>query len=110
MTLRTGLVVGDSTGRSNGEEGAWVRVEVEDTGVRIAPEHSEKIPAPFFTTKPWGTGLGLAITHKIIQDHAGLITVRSTPGLGTTFTVILPVSGSKTGRDDYGPTVNRTTL
>jgi signal transduction histidine kinase len=68
-----------------------VRVEVEDTGAGIAPANTEKVFNPFFTTKKRGTGLGLAVTNKIIEDHAGRITVRSTPGVGTTFTVILPV-------------------
>jgi two-component system nitrogen regulation sensor histidine kinase NtrY len=45
----------------------------------------------FYTTKQGGSGLGLAITRKIIEDHRGSLSVQSTPGEGTTFTVQLPV-------------------
>ena len=50
---------------------------------------------PFFTTKEDQnrTGLGLAVAHSIVEQHAGEISVRSTPGEGTEFTVALPVSG-----------------
>jgi signal transduction histidine kinase len=49
---------------------------------------------PFFTTKaePQRTGLGLAVAHSIIEQHGGAITVRSRPGEGTEFTVVLPAA------------------
>jgi signal transduction histidine kinase len=47
---------------------------------------------PFFTTKPQGTGLGLAITRRIILEHRGTISVKSQPGQGTSFEIILPTS------------------
>ena len=58
------------------------------------PETQGRIFEPFFTTKTRGagTGLGLAISHRTIRDHRGTIEVRSTPGVGTTFTVTLPLS------------------
>jgi PAS domain S-box-containing protein len=68
-----------------------VRVEIEDTGVGIPPDEVDKVFDPFFTTKAGGTGLGLAVTHKIIEDHGGTISVRSVPGRGTTFKVLLPL-------------------
>jgi signal transduction histidine kinase len=76
-----------------------VRVEIEDTGSGIAPLEAEKVFDPFFTTKAKGTGLGLALTHKIIEDHGGSIGFRSAPGVGTTFTVLLPTAVERPGGD-----------
>ncbi|HVH44604.1 MAG TPA: ATP-binding protein [Labilithrix sp.] len=68
------------------------RIEIEDTGTGIAPEHLERIFDPFFTTKQLGagTGLGLSICKGIIDKLGGSIEVESRPGVGTTFTVELP--------------------
>ncbi len=63
-----------------------------DTGCGIPREHLEKIFEPFFTTKPKGTGLGLAITKQIIKQHLGTISVESIAGVGTKFTVRLPIA------------------
>jgi len=62
---------------------------VEDTGKGISPEIIHNIFNPFFTTKTRGTGLGLAISKKIAREHGGDLTVESTPGKGSTFTLIL---------------------
>jgi signal transduction histidine kinase len=69
-------------------------VEVSDTGAGIAPEHLERIFDPFFTTKEIGsgTGLGLSISRDIVTGHQGTLSVRSTPGIGTTMTVAFPHS------------------
>lgn len=74
-------------------DGEGVAVAVEDTGSGIPPEVMPKIFDPFFTTKEIGkgTGLGLSISYKIIQQHGGKISVASTPGAGTKFTVWLPL-------------------
>ena len=74
-----------------GEDG-WVRVEVEDNGQGIEPEHLHRIFDPFFTTKPAGsgTGLGLSICYGIITGLGGDISVESKPGVGSTFRVLLP--------------------
>ncbi len=76
-------------------DGSRVRIEIQDTGHGIAPQHLERIWDPFFTTKPVGkgTGLGLSITHRIVTRHAGTIRVESLPGRGATFIVELPVEG-----------------
>jgi PAS domain S-box-containing protein len=66
-----------------------VKVEIEDTGVGIEPSETERIFNPFYTTRDSGTGLGLALAHKVVQDHGGLISVKSTPRVGTTFTIVL---------------------
>ena len=71
-----------------------VRVEVQDNGCGIAPEHMGRIFEPFFTTKPpgVGTGLGLFICHGIITGFGGELSVESQPGKGTTFRVLLPAA------------------
>ena len=61
----------------------------------IKPGGAGDVFNPFFTTKSGGTGLGLAITHKIVEDHGGTVTFRSTPGQGTVFTVALPVRAGR---------------
>jgi PAS domain S-box-containing protein len=68
-----------------------VRIEIEDTGAGIPLPERERIFNPFYTTKEGGTGLGLAIAHKIIEEHGGTIDVASTPGVGTTFRIVLPI-------------------
>ncbi|HXJ84328.1 MAG TPA: ATP-binding protein [Candidatus Methylomirabilis sp.] len=74
-----------------------VKVEIEDTGSGISLPAADRIFNPFFTTKEAGTGLGLALAHKIIEDHGGSITFRSTPGVGTTFRLLLPVVAQPPG-------------
>jgi signal transduction histidine kinase len=71
-----------------------VEVEVEDNGKGIPPEILPKIFDPFFTTKEVGkgTGLGLSVAYKIIEQHGGRIRVGSTVGVGTRFSVVLPLS------------------
>jgi len=66
------------------------RLTCTDQGAGIAPEELDKIFQPYFTTKEAGIGLGLAITERIVREHGGEIIVASTPGEGTTFTVVLP--------------------
>ncbi len=75
-----------------GQEGDNVWVEIEDTGKGIKPEHLDRIFDPFFTTKPVGsgTGLGLSLSYGIVQEHGGRIEVKSEPGKGSTFRVVLP--------------------
>src|SRR2546425_8612504 len=63
---------------------------VTDSGEGIGANDLSHVFEPFFSTKPEGTGLGLALVHRIVQEHGGEIDVRSSPGLGTTFTLSLP--------------------
>jgi signal transduction histidine kinase len=71
-----------------------VRVDIRDTGLGIEPEALEHIFEPFFTTKEVGkgTGLGLSVCYSLVKRHGGRIEVRSTPGQGTVFSVLLPAT------------------
>jgi signal transduction histidine kinase len=78
------------------QDGDLVVLSVADTGKGILPENMNRIFDPFFTTKDVGkgTGLGLSISYDIVKKHGGEIAVESTIGVGTTFTVKLPVDQS----------------
>jgi signal transduction histidine kinase len=69
-----------------------LRVDVADTGGGIAPEDAAHIFEPLFTTKARGIGLGLAVSRTLMQSNGGDIAFTSTPGVGTTFSIRLPVS------------------
>jgi PAS domain S-box-containing protein len=80
----------------------WAVVEISDTGSGMPAHIQQRIFDPFFTTKEVGkgTGQGLAIAHNVIVDkHGGTIKVSSAPGAGTTFTIRLPIGGSKSDSD-----------
>ena len=70
-----------------------VAIAIRDDGTGIPEELLPKIFDPFFTTKDVGegTGLGLSISYGIIEKHQGEITVESTPGEGTEFTIKIPL-------------------
>ena len=76
------------------QEGPEAVVRVRDTGTGIEQRNLSRIFEPFFTTKPEGrgTGLGLSICQGIVENHGGRLTVESTLGQGTTFTVRLPLA------------------
>jgi signal transduction histidine kinase len=87
LTLETGF---------SSEEGL-IEISVTDTGCGIPSENISRVFDPFFTTKGvgHGTGLGLSVSYGIIQRHNGDISVSSSPGVGSTFTIILPVAEEK---------------
>lgn len=74
--------------------GDHIRISVIDNGCGIPPENRSRVFEPFFTTKPQGTGtgLGLSISYGIVSGHGGTIDVESEEGIGTCFTVHLPLS------------------
>jgi len=74
----------------------WISIKISDTGSGLTPEEIEKIFNPDYTTKDKGLGLGLTLAHEIIKGHDGNIRVRSQPGQGTTFEILLPIN-IKTG-------------
>jgi PAS domain S-box-containing protein len=75
-----------------------VEIRISDQGCGIARQHIEKIFDPYFSTKERGTekgmGLGLSICHSIINQHNGQISVETTPGRGTTFSLQLPAAAA----------------
>jgi signal transduction histidine kinase len=81
----------------DGSEGK-LRIDITDNGMGMTPEVREKIFENFYTTKPagQGTGLGMSITYDIItKNHNGELLVETAPGVGTTFTFIIPVKIAK---------------
>ena len=68
-----------------------VEIIVQDTGCGIDENEQDKIFDPFYTTKEHGTGLGLSIVYRIIEEHGGSISVKSTKAQGTCFTICLPL-------------------
>jgi two-component system, NtrC family, sensor kinase len=85
-----------------GDDEKYVAIDVEDTGRGIPPEVLPYIFDPFFSTKGVeGTGLGLSVSYSIIKNHKGKIQVRSEVGVGTTFTIELPVYKGKEGQDEW---------
>ena len=74
-----------------GKNGDFIEIEFTDNGCGVSEEDKRKIFDPFFTTKDSGTGLGLSISYGIIERHGGTINVDSKVGVGTVFTIHLPV-------------------
>ncbi len=78
--------------QADGKKHRLMVAKIIDTGAGIKPEHLQDIFAPFFTTKDRGVGLGLALSYQIVQEHLGTIRVESTEGIGTVFSVYLPLA------------------
>ena len=70
----------------------WIVVTIKDNGKGIPNEIKNKLGEPFYTTKEKGTGLGLVICYNIIAEHKGKIDFVSEDGVGTTFTIRLPLA------------------
>jgi signal transduction histidine kinase len=80
------------------QEGGVVYLEVSDNGHGIDLDLQERLFTPFLSTKQQGMGLGLSISQGIIESHGGQIKLESTPGVGTRFTIMLPLRGEGTPR------------
>ncbi len=76
------------------QEGSEARIAVNDDGCGMAPDILSRIFDPFFTTRDVGKGMGLGLTvsHDIATAHGGRIEVESAPGMGSTFTIVLPLA------------------
>ena len=83
------VVIGSSMPNLN--PGRYVRISITDEGVGIPEEYMSTIFDPYFSTKEKGSGLGLAVCYSVISKHKGHVTVESTLGVGTSFSVYLPV-------------------
>lgn len=83
--------------------GPYVRIDVADTGIGIAPEVKDRIFDPYFSTKQRGSGLGLASAHSIVRNHEGCITVESIVGKGTRLSVFLPARPAQTPQPEQEP-------
>jgi two-component system, NtrC family, sensor histidine kinase HydH len=77
---------------AGGTDSTWVEIAVRDEGPGIAPQVMKNLFVPFVTTKERGTGLGLAISQRVVAEMGGRIDAVSRPGMGSTFTVLLPVA------------------
>jgi two-component system cell cycle sensor histidine kinase/response regulator CckA len=94
---------------TDAKPGPYVMIQLTDTGHGIPREITDKIFAPFFTTKECGkgTGLGLATVLSIVKSHGGFVDVRSVVNQGSTFTIHLPAMTGAAAAD-FGPTTPRT--
>ena len=86
----TSICIREALGVEKGR-GRVAYIQVSDNGTGIPESVRGKLFQPFFTTKEMGTGLGLSITMGIIEAHGGLISFSSREGVGSTFTISLPV-------------------
>jgi two-component system sensor histidine kinase PilS (NtrC family) len=66
-----------------------LKITVEDNGAGIPEKYLDMLFEPFFTTKSGGTGLGLATVYRILENHGATISVTSSPGCGTCFTITM---------------------
>jgi signal transduction histidine kinase len=82
---------------STQRHGEMVRIIVKDNGPGMTEEVLHKVREPLFTTKNFGTGLGVPAIEQIALQHGGSLEIESTPGVGSTFSIILPIGKSEQG-------------
>lgn len=84
------------TMRCHQDERGGTVFEVEDDGVGIPEDMSDKVFEDFFSTKGTeGTGVGLLVVQKVVHEHGGTVTFKSRPGEGTTFHIVIPPAAQK---------------
>lgn len=99
---------GGRVGVSVYREGTWAKLEVRDTGIGIAPEDLPRIFDRFYRaergmSRAGGSGLGLSIVNWVVRAHGGCVSVESTPGEGTVFTVRLPLAAAPISNQTLTP-------
>jgi PAS domain S-box-containing protein len=98
--MNTSLALGNPYALDPGD---YVQLSIRDQGTGIKREHLKKVFDPYFTTKQKGSGLGLAVAYSIITRHDGQLTVDSTLGEGTAFTLLLPASQRTQAANNHVP-------
>lgn len=71
-----------------------LQIQIHDNGCGIPAKHFDEIFTPFTTFKSGGTGLGLPLSKRIVEAHGGTLQAKSSPDIGTVFTILLPVSSA----------------
>jgi PAS domain S-box-containing protein len=100
IELETGVSIPSDKALKTGElsSAGFFEMKIRNSGPAIPAEALQKVFNPFFTTKAQGTGLGLTVTKKIVEDHAGSISVKSDES-GTLFTIWIPLHEPERRRD-----------
>ncbi len=99
IMLRTAYRAGVKVRTARGTESLPLQVTISDNGSGVPEELKPHIFDPFVTSKATGSGLGLALVSKVIADHGGVISCKSTPGF-TTFRMLLPVASAADVAED----------
>ncbi len=104
MALSSAVLGPDSVPDKTMRPGRYLKLTIKDTGSGIAPAVQRRMFEPFFTTKEpgQGTGMGLSVVYGIVKGYHGMIEVESAPGLGSTFTVLLPQSDALAAIEEGG--------
>jgi PAS domain S-box-containing protein len=106
LTIRTGTaeITAQPTADEDLQPGSYAVLALQDTGIGIPPDIVARVFEPFFTTKAdsGGTGLGLSMVYGFARQSGGTVLIDSTPGRGTTVTLLLPVASSDARRNEKG--------
>jgi PAS domain S-box-containing protein len=100
ITITAENTVLDVANTASMPPGEYVKISFADTGCGMPDDIRKRIFEPYFTTKSGGNGLGLASANSIVDKHGGHISVRSAPGRGATFDILLPAADGKAPEPD----------